>query len=209
MQRNCKCINVAVKQKLKNTMKHLLKLKWMLALVAVALITACGDDDDPEPVNEEELITTLNVTFTNTGDATDVVVASFQDLDGPGGDAPVVQNPTLTANANYSVAVEFLNEQESPAENITEEVEEEDDEHQVFFVPGNGLGFIYTYGDADADGNPLGLTGTAAIGDAGTGSLNVLLIHEPNKTASGVRNGDPSNAGGETDMSVTFNVTVQ
>ncbi len=190
-------------------MKHLLKLKWMMALVVVALLTSCGNDDDPEPVNEEELITTLNLTFTNTNDNADIVTASFKDLDGPGGNTPVIQNPTLSANSSYRVTVEFLNESESPVEDVTEEVEEEGDEHQVFFVSGNGLNFTYTYDDTDANGNPLGLIGTGTVGAAGNGTLNVVLIHEPNKSAAGVSNGDPSNAGGETDISVTFNVTVQ
>ncbi|HBK71516.1 MAG TPA: type 1 periplasmic binding fold superfamily protein, partial [Flavobacteriaceae bacterium] len=36
-----------------------------------------------------------------------------------------------------------------------------------------------------------------------------ILRHEPNKSASGVSDGDITNAGGETDIEVIFNITVQ
>ena len=51
------------------------------ALLASTLIFAsCSDDDDtPEPVNEEEVITTLTVTLDS---GSDTVVMQYQDLDG-------------------------------------------------------------------------------------------------------------------------------
>jgi hypothetical protein len=188
---------------------HIIELKWISALVLLLLVATSCDSDDPEPVNEEELITTLNVTFTNTSNASDVVTATFRDLDGEGGNDGVTTNPTLSANTTYTVRVEFLNESETPAEDITEEVAEEDDEHQVFFITGAGLNFTYTYGDQDGNGNPVGLIGTGTTGDASSGSMDVVLVHEPTKTAAGVSNGDISNAGGEEDIRVSFTVTVQ
>lgn len=191
-------------------MKLEMRKLWMLfsLLLAVTVVTSC-DDDDPEPVNEEELITTVRVTFTNQANASDVKTALFVDSDGEGGNAPSITNPTLSANSTYSVSIEFLNESETPAEDITEEVAEEDYEHQVFYVVGSGLNLTYSYGDEDRDGNPLGLSGSAVTTTASNGTLTVLLLHEPNKTASGVAAGDPANAGGETDVEVTFNVTIQ
>ncbi|MCE7995388.1 MAG: type 1 periplasmic binding fold superfamily protein [Roseivirga sp.] len=192
-------------------MKKLLEIrfKWLLSLtLAVLVITGC-DSDDPDPVDEPELITTMNVTFTNTADATDVVTATFRDLDGEGGNDGVTTNPTLSANASYTVTVEFLNESDTPAEDITAEVREEDEEHQVFFISGANLNLTYAYGDQDADNNPIGLTGTATIGAAGSGTLDVVLVHEPMKSATGVSSGDITNAGGEEDIRVQFTVTIQ
>ncbi|WP_268123295.1 hypothetical protein [Roseivirga pacifica] len=188
-------------------MKNLFAVKYFLIAMLAVSIFSC-DSDDPEPVNEEELITTLKVTFTGTGNTTGVVEAIFQDLDGEGGNDPVIQHPELMANGTYNVTVQFLNETENPAEDITEEVEEEDEEHQVFFV-NTGVDFTYEYTDSDANQNPVGLTGTATTGAAGSGTLQVLLIHEPNKGGSGVSDGDPTNAGGETDISVTFDLTIR
>lgn len=185
-----------------------IKLYSLAVFAAILTTTACGSDD-PEPVNEEELITTLRVTFTGTGpNEGEVVTATFKDLDGTGGNDPEITNPVLAANGSYDVSVAFLNEAESPAENITLEVQEEGDEHQVFFVA-NNITFTYQYDDQDVNSKPIGLSGSVLVGAAGTGTLQVLLIHEPNKDATGVSGGDPTNAGGETDISVTFNVTIQ
>ena len=193
-----------------NTMKNTkLKISSIFAAIMLVVISMSCGSDDPEPVNEEEVITTMNVTFTNTMDASDVVMAQFRDPDGEGGNDGTITNPTLSANATYTVTIEFLNETETPAEDITEEVAEEDDEHQVFYIAGTGLNFTYAYGDQDGNGNPLGLTGTATIGDAGSGTLDVVLVHEPAKDAAGVSEGDITNAGGEEDIRVSFTVTVQ
>jgi len=179
--------------------------KYLAFLFVAGLVfTSCGDDEDPEPPNMEEVITTLNYTLTS---GSGVVTLSFQDLDGDGGNAPTVTGGTLQANTVYAGVLQFLNEQEDPAENVTEEIEEEDDEHQVFFS--NDVGLTVAYGDADGDGNPLGVLSSLTTGDAGTGTLTITLRHEPMKDAEGVSGGDITNAGGETDISVTFDITVE
>ena len=54
------------------------------------LLASCSDDDDtPEPVNEEELITTMTVTLTPQGGGNSITLQT-RDLDGDGPDAPVV-----------------------------------------------------------------------------------------------------------------------
>lgn len=191
-------------------MKFQIKALLVFSLITTIFFTLGCSSDDPTPINEEELITTLRVTFVGTGTTTGTVIATFTDLDGPGGNDPVITNPvTLQGNGTYSVSVEFLNEAESPAEDITEEVSEESDEHQVFFVVSNALNMSYQYSDTDSNNRPLGLSGFVTTAAASTGTLQVLLIHEPNKSAQGVANGDPTNAGGETDISVSFNMSIQ
>jgi len=184
----------------------------ILFVAFLVLIQGCDDDEmtPPDPPNEEEVITTLRMTLTPTAGG-DNVVFQFQDLDGDGGGAPSVVDgdmSTLVPNTEYTAAMEFLNESETPAEDITEEVEEEALEHQIFFqtdVPN----LVITYGDTDADGNPVGLTNQVQTGDAGNGSLTVTLIHEPMKDAAGVSDGDITNAEGEVDIEVTFDVSVE
>ena len=174
------------------------------ALLASTLIFAsCSDDDDtPEPVNEEEVITTLTVTLDS---GSDTVVMQYQDLDGDGPDAATVTvSGSLSANTTYDGSIILLNETESPAENITEEIEEEDLDHQFFYTVGSGLDVAAEYGDADSEGNTLGLSFILNTGVASSGGLTFTLRHEPNKPNTGLEN-----AGGETDIEVTFDVTVE
>ncbi len=180
-----------------------------LALMMSFVFVACEDDEpeDPEIPNEEEAITTLTYTLT-PDDGGMPVVLSFVDLDGDGGNDPVVTGGTLDTNATYVGAIVLLNDLETPPENITEEVEEEDDEHQFFFTTTvNGLDIDYA--DTDGNGNPLGLATTITTKAAGSGTITVILRHEPDKAAAGVSEGDIANAGGETDIEVTFDVDVQ
>ena len=185
------------------TMKN---LKSTLLLAASVLLFSCSDDDTPELINEEELITTVSVTLTN---GTDELTLTSKDFDGDGPEAPIVNvTGNLMANTTYTGTVSFLNELEDPAEDITVEVLEEGAEHQVFYQLTNSLGSV-TYTDMDANGDPIGLNFVLATNDAGNGVMSVILKHEPNKAGDGVSTGDITNAGGETDVEVNFSVTVE
>jgi hypothetical protein len=61
----------------------------------------------------------------------------------------------------------------------------------------------------DSEGNPIGQQFGLVATDASSGELNVVLIHEPNKNAAGVPDGDITNAGGETDIDITFPITIE
>ena len=179
----------------------------LFLLLGLGLFMASCSKDDPEVENEEEVITTLRYTL-SPSDGGDDVVLSFVDLDGDGGDDPVITGGTLSANTTYSGSITILNEQESPAEDITEEIEEEDEEHQFFFST-TVAGLSVAYNDTDADGNPIGLSSNLTTGEAGAGTLTVTLRHEPDKSATGVSDGDIANAGGETDIEVSFSIVVE
>jgi hypothetical protein len=172
---------------------------------------SCSDDDNdnPVPVNEEEVITTLRVTLVPEGLGTSVIFES-RDLDGDGPDAPVVTvSGDLNASTTYSGTVEVLNELEDPAEDITLEVLDEAEDHQFFYELSINSGIDITYTDQDANGNPIGvtfsLTTTTATVD---NTLTITLKHEPNKSAEGVNVGDITNAGGETDVEESFTFDV-
>lgn len=189
--------------------KHeLVKLLLLPLFATMLLLTSACNDDDPEPVNEEEVITTVRLTFVPVGGGA-TVVANWKDMDGDGGNPPTVDNIQLKANTVYDLTVKFLNELETPAEDITEEIEEEADEHQIFFQY-TGTNMTIAYNDADKDGKPLGLKNKATTTTAGSGALTVTLRHEPNKNAAGVASGNIANAGGETDIITVpaFSVTV-
>ena len=183
--------------------------KFILAILAIAFTAfACKKENEPEAENEEELITTVNLTFTPT-EGGDAVVFSFVDLDGEGSNEPVITNGTLKVNTSYDLDVKFLNELENPAEDITEEVNEEGTDHQLFFLISNSLNLDISYSDADANGNPIGLKSSVQTGETSSGNLRVILRHLPKKTAEGVPEGFIENAGGSTDVEVEFSPTIQ
>jgi hypothetical protein len=178
------------------------KVKYLtISIFAIALFASCSDDDVPEPVNEEEVITTLTVTL-DSGSGS--VVMQYQDLDGDGPDAGTVTvSGPLSANTSYDGSIVLLNETEDPAENVTEEIEEEDLDHQFFYTVGSGLDVTTEYTSFDSAGNELGLTFLLNTAGASSGGLTFTLRHEPNKPNTGL-----ADAGGETDIEVTFNVAV-
>ena len=192
-------------------MELLNKLQALVLLITMIFFVSCDDDDDgiPPPINEEEVITTMTVTLAPQGGGSPVFLQT-RDLDGDGPDAPVVTvSGPLEAGQVYNGSIEILNETESPAEDITEEIEEEADEHQFFFLVGGTLDLTTEYDDQDDDGNPIGLAFTATAGAASNGILTVVLRHEPDKDAAGVSDGEIANAGGETDIEQDFSLEIQ
>ncbi len=173
-------------------------------------LPSCRKDDEeipPAPVNEAEVITTLRLTFHS---ATDTVVLAFEDLDGAGGNAPVITGDTFLLNGNYSCTLLLLNASVSPVDTISNEVAAEAEEHQFFFSTTDNSLIWSGYADVDGNGMPLGLLTNWNTGGApGQGMVDVVLRHMPDKSASGVSAGDITNAGGETDIEVSLPFVVQ
>ena len=213
MQLCCKKLIDLRQTEIKNTTMKKINLLLALGVFSMLFITSCEKDEPEDPIipNEEEVITTLNFTLTPDGGGTPVVL-SFQDLDGDGGNAPTISEGTLDNNTIYNGSLELLNELEDPAEDITLEVAEEELEHQFFYetlFPTELSDVNIAYNDLDEEGNPIGLSTVLTTGEMGSGTITVTLRHEPNKDADGVSSGDIANAGGETDIEVTFNVEIQ
>lgn len=182
------------------------KYSWAILALPLVLLFSCGDDEEPMIINQEELITTLTYDLTPVDGGTTVQI-SFQDLDGDGDGAPVVVGGTLAANTEYNGTIGLLDQSTTPEEVITTEVQEEDDEHQLFFS--TAMNLTISYEDMDENSLPLGLQTKLTTGDAEEGNLTITLIHEPEKTESGVSAGDITNAGGETDIQVTIPIKVE
>ena len=174
-------------------------LKLPLLAMLVCSFLSCEKDDDNDPDNEQELITTVALKFTGGGQT---VTFTAVDKDGDGGAAPVIQNINLKANTDYTLSVSFLDESKTPSEDITTEVKAESKDHLICFAA-TGAMVSPLASDKDTAGKTLGLESAFKTGAAGAGTLKVTLKHEADK----------SNANacgtGETDAEATFNVTVQ
>ena len=183
-----------------------------------------GDDHSDDHDHANEVMTTLTLTFT-PGDGGEAFTATWADPENDG--SPVIDDITLTNGVTYTVSFGVLNELEDPAEDITPEITDEMDEHQVFFtgtaVQGpcnteNADAVIdHVYDDTDNNGFPIGLSNTFVAKATGTGVLSVLLRHMPEVNGTPVKTGDLADVmdasgatalPGSTDINVDFNVTV-
>ncbi len=180
-------------------------MKWLV------LVFLVGCTDDIATINSGEVITTVVLDFGNG------VIATANDPDGDGGEPPAI-DPITLAPGTYALAIQFQNRLEDPPEEITEEVLDEGEDHQVFFTGTATTGpLAITYADAYRNGLPIGLA-TSVAATAGTGMLTVTLRHMPpvNDTAvktpvlaDQVKTSGTASLPGGSDAVVTFGVTVQ
>jgi hypothetical protein len=185
-------------------LKNRIKLLSLAVAAIILSVSSCKKNDDELPeVEENELITTVRLKFTNKANASDVKLFTWKDPDGQGGNNPVIDEIVLAANSVYKMEIDaILNEAETPTGNIRGEVAEEADDHLFVFKPAPANIITITITDKDSKNLPVGLASDAVTTATGTGTLQVILRHQPDS-----KNG--TEAPGSTDLDATFNVKVQ
>jgi hypothetical protein len=195
-------------------MKNLRKVSlYLVALLAFGF--ASCESEDPEKENEGEVITdvTLNFQELNASNALVGSVFTFKASDPQGievGKTPTVQSITLTKGKKYQMTIEVKNSIEN--EDITKEILEEAAAHQFFFLGQVFDSSFFSIQYADAGGVALGLKTIVTVSSStGTNNSNmrVVLRHELNKSFPGASSPTFANfaqAGGETDLDITFPV---
>lgn len=184
-----------------------IKSSIFLSVLSLAILSfSCKKDDNdpvdtPPPTEEQELITTFQLTLTDTSGTHPTMVVTFRDLDGPGGNAPTTFDTIrLQANTVYMGVVELLNEAVTPAVNISDEVMEEAADH-LFCYAVSGANTTVSITDS-FNSLPIGLTTSWTTGDPSTGSILIRLKHQP-----GIKTGSCDL--GETDIELDFQLVVQ
>lgn len=169
----------------------------------LSTMVICSCSEDPKPVNEEELITTLVVDLITPG-SLDNLQLQFFDEDGDGAIDPITTPALaqLTSGKTYVALLTLKNESVVPADDITREINEEKNDHLFCFAV-TGTDVTIAYNDEDDNGNPIGLSTTWTAGNAGTsGQVQITLRHQP-----GTKDGTCPGSG-DTDIEVTFNVQI-
>lgn len=182
-----------------------------IALIAFAtglVLTSCKKDNDEPESNDEEVITTMKLTFVPVGGGASLTY-QFEDADGPGGQNPVQDEIVLAPSTAYNVSIQLLNVTADPAEDITEEVEEEKDAHRFYYVPAAGSNITVTGLDNDTDGVPVGLTSTWTTTAAATGSIRVVLRHYPGNPPNKATADPVDSPKSGTDIEVNFATRIQ
>ena len=178
------------------TMKKLFRPYLTIFLLGALFIstTSCSDDDDPEPIKEEENITSMTLTLepVATDKGIQTATATFT-----AGSKPTL---SLVPNTQYTATITFNDK-------IEDEIREEAVDHEFFFDAPEDVLVVQKVvpEDFDSNGRPVGLKTRMLTGNAGqTGTLKVTLKHQP-----GLKNADSDVTIGETDIEASFTVNVQ
>jgi len=180
--------------------------------ITFPLTIAEGDEEEEEVINE------IILTFTPS-EGGDAITATWFDSDGEGVGNPAIDDINLSSNTAYELSITLANTLGMEAEDITAEIQEEDDEHMFFFSFTNDIfsdpsgdgnadnrNDPLNYNDQDGNGFPVGLltnwTTGAATGEAG--NFTIILKHQPGqKTAT-----SDAMVGG-TDVDITLPINIQ
>lgn len=200
-----------------------LYIKPIIALCLFVLIFACSKSDDPDPVHEEEAITlvTLEVSKAGSSETTeynfeveghdhedeDHADEEEEDHDDHDGEHIEIE---LEPNSSYDVSIFIYNDTDpNNVEDITLEIIEEKDEHQIFYEIMDELsGFSITSASddtVDSNGNPLNIKTTWTTTGETSGEVVGYLIHGPTSKTGNTRN----DFGGATDFEIDFEVHVE
>jgi hypothetical protein len=198
---------------------HFLKNNYAIIVTMLLLLTAC-EAEEPTREDSPEMITTVIVTFT-PADGGEPILGKAVDPDAEGirdieTDGPIA----LDAGTTYVLTLGMYNDLADPDSdeyNISAEVEEEGAEHMLFFgwtgsifSDPSGNGNIddrespVLYQDTDSNGLPLGLQTKWTTATKSTGTLRIVLKHQPD-----LKSETSTSDIGESDMDVVFDVNVK
>ncbi len=197
-------------------MKNLRKLPIYLFGVLAMGFASC-ESDDPEPENDGEVITDVTLNFQELDASGNPIglITSYTASDPEGievGAAPTIETISLVRGKTYRMTIEVYNSIED--EDITEEILEEADEHQFYFLGSAFSSNILTIVYDDPSGELIGLQNTLTVSASpGTNNtqMQVVLRHDLDKNFPGATNPNFANfvqAGGESDLDITFPIVI-
>lgn len=184
-------------------MKTTILKTFVIAVCVSLLFSACKKTETTQQI-DNELITTVGLQFVDASTASATIVR-WEDLDGDGGDNPIIGFLTLDANTTYNFSFsEITNASKSPAESILEEIEEKATEHLFYYETGTS-DFVFHDFNLDSNNAPLGTTASVTTKVTSSGTLTVTLRHMPvNKSAT-----DLNTIGGSTDIQIGIPYKIQ
>jgi hypothetical protein len=173
--------------------------KLILAMGVIITLQACQKQPilPPSVENEPEVFTTVQLTFTDTITNTNLTY-KFKDIDGPGGNNPVIDTLKLDKNKTYILNVTLFDDTKNPVVNMTDEIKELGTEHQFFY---ENTAINFTYLDFDSKSNPIGLKTRWKVNDVvQNNATKFTLKHQPL-----IKPDKPGNINiGETDIEILF-----
>ncbi len=191
----------------KSSMKNKSIQLYATLLVVALLLTSACKKKKPEEDNETEVITTIEITFKDSANAANTKTFIWEDLDGEGGNVPNrIDSIIIDKSKTYITEVKVLDKTKNPVEDITEEVKEEANDHQMYYNLSPATGVALSITDKDGNNLPLGLNTKMVVAATAIGkkTLNVILKHKP-----GAKAANDAASVGETDVDITFPMRIK
>tara|TARA_B100000900_G_scaffold282068_1_gene241355 strand:+ start:3499 stop:4044 length:546 start_codon:yes stop_codon:yes gene_type:complete len=176
---------------------HLKKINILYITLVTILFYSCSKDD-PDGINEQEYIS--NVVFSVTSPD-----GTLQTIDWDLSETNM-ETINLKANTNYSVGLTFENRSDpTDIEDITQEIIEEADEHQVFFEFADvSVNVTSANNDTKVGSRGILLKSVWNASSTGSGIVRVYLIHQPTNFNATTREA----FGGFNDVSIDIPVSI-
>ncbi|MDZ4699249.1 MAG: hypothetical protein SH809_06065 [Rhodothermales bacterium] len=183
---------------------HKLPIRVFLfcSLALLAVMSGCDSGEPDDDAGENELITRVTLILTPVAGG-DLIIAEAEDPDGDGANL-TIDSLQLTSGAIYQGEITLFDGVNN--EDITAEVEDEEEEHQFWYTAEGGIADRVTVAITDTDANdlPVGLafTVSVSVGADTTGTMNVVLNHYEEGEKEGTDRSD------ETDIDIDFPVSI-
>lgn len=172
-------------------------------ILGFLLLFSCKKaEENPQPNEENELITTVRLHLTPPSGP--MVMATWKDLSPDDETGRTIDTLYLSDSTLYAGTIELLDETKTPASVISDEVKTEGKDHLFVYKPVAPLtasNLVIARIDHDVNHLELGLQYSLETKTSGTGGLRVILRHQP-----GEKNG--SEAPGDSDVDVVFPVKI-
>lgn len=171
------------------------------------LFLQCKKQDDVVPTDDNELITTVQLIFTDSNNQSSTF--SFQDKDGDPKTTPdKFDKITLNKNTDYTLSIKVFDETKSPMLDITKQIEEESDAHLFVFKINPASLLSIQASDLDKNGKAIGLKSKGKSQYVpGNGKFRLILKHQPPINGKIVKTGDED--GGSTDVDLEFDLIIK
>jgi hypothetical protein len=182
-------------------------MKQLFFLLLLTSLFSCKKENGIEPTDDNELITTVELVFTDPGNISRTF--RFRDLDGDVRTPPeAFDTLRLVRNTEYKIAVLVSDESKGTKQDITASIKEEGDVHLFVYKAKPVSLLAIQLVDLDKYALPVGLNATAKTQYfPGNGLLQVLLKHQPPLNGKLVKTGDED--AGSTDLDVSFPVLIR
>lgn len=175
-------------------------MKQIALFLGLISLASCSRHE-PDMHDDNEGITTVQLTFKSVQNPSDSAIFSWRD-----GSAELVQ---LNKNQDYNLSINYLNESGLKTQDLTSEIEDESDAHLVIMKTTPSDLFNISSYDKDSKGRKLGLKNKLRVKNSKeNGSLRVILKHQPPVNGKELKDGVDESVG-STDSDVSFSVIVK